>query len=716
MASFFTAQWFRVAGLRPRLLADVRAERQRYGRQVWYSLHDQLSGRVHRLTPAAFLFAVRMDGTRTVDDIWQELVGELDADAPGQEAVIQLLMQLHGADLLAGDVPPDAAELLVRRDRLARGVLSRNLRSPLSLQIPLVDPDRWLTALLPVFRPLLGAWGLLAWLALVVAGGVTAAQHWGELTENVGDRVLATQGLLALAACYPVIKVLHEFGHGIVAKHFGCEVREMGVMLLLFLPIPYVDASNSAALPSRWQRGAVAAAGIAVEMALAAVAALVWARAEPGVLRAVAYNVMLIAGVSTVLVNGNPLLRFDGYYVLCDGIDVPNLAPRASRYLGHVVNRYLFGVRGLRDFAAGRAERAWMLLYAPASWCYRVVMMVTVSLFVAGNYFIVGVVLALLTVVVGLGWPALKALGRVATAPAYAGRRMRAAGLTFGTLAAVAVLVLWVPVPVHGNAQGVVWLGEDTLVRAGADGFVLRAEHPSGTPVQSGDVLFELQHPLADARMTVIAARVTELEAKYKAEWVTDRIAAGVTAAELDQQNSQLAREQRRHDHQTVAATTDGMFTAARPDGDAIGRYVKEGEVLGWVTPATGLVARVLVTQADVGLVQTALRQVSVRLADVRTVVPSVLVRAVPAAANELPSPALASTNGGTVAVDPRSSQTLRALERHFQFDVSLPPGTPETTAPFGSKVNVRFDFAWEPVGAVLYRRMRQVLLSEFQA
>ena len=716
MPAFLVPSWYRVAGLHPRLLEHLRVERHRYGGQAWYALHDRLSGRVHRVSPAAYLLAVRMDGKRTVDELWQELVAELDVDAPAQETVVNLLAQLHGADLLAGDVPPDAAELLTRRDRNRRQLLARNLRSPVSLQIPLFDPDRLLTFLLPFVRPLLGPVGAVLWIALVGAGMLAAARHWPELTDNVLDRLLATEGLLAFALCYPVIKALHELGHGLVAKRFGCEVREMGVMLLVLFPIPYVDASNSAALRSRWQRAAVAFAGIGVELALAAAAMLVWAEAEPGLLRAVAFDVMTIGGVSTLLVNGNPLLRFDGYYVLSDVLAVPNLAGRSARYLGYLMNRHVFGVHGLPPFAASGIERAAMLAYAPLSWCYRTLTMATVALFLAAHYFVVGIAIAVATVVLGTVWPLLKALGRIASAPLYQGRRGRAAGLTFGGLAALAGLVLWVPMPVHTAAQGVVWLPDSALVRAGADGFITAVSVAPGAAVQPGASLFTLRHDIAAARMAVTAAQVDELRAKVQAEWVTDRIAAAVSAFELAQDEVVLAREKDRMAHMTVAATAAGVFTPARTPGDAVGRYVKNGEILGWVTPAGGLTARVLVPQEDMDLISNHLSQVRLRLADGRTEFASGIIRAVPAAAEAIPHPALASINGGGITTDIRDTKTLKAFSRYFQFDVALPAGMGDEPAQFGSRVSVRFDYAWEPVGDMLYRRVRQMLLTRFEA
>jgi putative peptide zinc metalloprotease protein len=725
--NFFTQSWYRVSGLRPRIANHVTVARHRYGSQSWYALSDQLSGRVHRVTPAAYLFAARMDGRRTVDEIWQGMVAEMDTDAPGQEAVVSLLMQLHGADLLAGDIPPDAAELLSRRDRLRRSIWIRNLRSPLSMQIPLIDPDRFLTRTMPLIRPLFSWFGLLAWLVLMTMALLTVGQNWAELTDNILDRVMAGEGLLTLALCYPVIKILHELGHGYAAKRFGCEVREMGVMLLVLFPVPYVDASPSAALRSKWQRAGVAAAGIIVEVTLAAIAALIWAQAEPGLLRAIAFNVMLIGGVSTLLINGNPLLRFDGYYVLSDVLEVPNLAQRGTRYLGYLVNRYVFRVPGLPRFTAATHERVVMLIYGPASWCYRLLVMVAVATFVAKNYFVVGVCMGIVTIATGFVVPAAKALWRVAMGPRYRMCRGRAAGITFGAIVVVVIAVLAVPAPVHSTAEGVIWVPRDAFVRAGTDGFVRTVAASPGARVEAGATLFVLEHPIAEAKVAVNEARVRELEAKYADEWVTDRIAAEVTKYELTHEQASLVREQYRISRQTITAASGGTFNAVRPVGDMVGRYVKVGEVLGYVTPAAGRVARVVVAQSDIELVRDHLVDVLIRLADRRTDLKSSVVRAVPAADDSVPSQALASSNGGTISTDPRETKKAKAFERLFQFDVALPEmasdgsagGVAEASAlaasGFGARVFVRFDFAWEPLGTTLYRRVRQGLLSRFE-
>ena len=158
----------------------------------------------------------------------------------------------------------------------------------------------------------------MIWLLTVLSAPVLVGMHWDELSEDVADRILSAEGLLLTAMAFPVLKFFHELGHAYATKIAGGEVHELGVMLLVFAPVPYVDASASIAFRSKWRRVLVGAAGMLTELFIAALAMFVWVMVEPGLVRSLCFQTVLIAGVSTVLFNINPLLRFDGYYILSD--------------------------------------------------------------------------------------------------------------------------------------------------------------------------------------------------------------------------------------------------------------------------------------------------------------------------------------------------------------------------------------------------------------
>ncbi|HXI36074.1 MAG TPA: PqqD family peptide modification chaperone, partial [Burkholderiales bacterium] len=226
----YSASWYRVAELRPRLRSQVRVHRHSYRGEVWYVLEDRGSRRLHRFNAAAHYVIGLMDGRRTVQALWDAAASRFGDDAPTQGEMIALLGQLHAADVLLTQVAPDLAELL-HRARLARrrNWMQRYL-SLLSLRVPLFDPDRLLERWLPWYRPLFGKAGALLWLAVVGSAAVLAALHWSELGGDLSDRLLAPGNLVLLALVFPVVKLLHEFGHACATKAWGGEVHEMGVM------------------------------------------------------------------------------------------------------------------------------------------------------------------------------------------------------------------------------------------------------------------------------------------------------------------------------------------------------------------------------------------------------------------------------------------------------------------------------------------------------
>ena len=295
---------------------------------------------------------------------------------------MRLLAELHQAEALAVDADPDVRELLSRqRDHRARD-RRRRFGNPLALRLRLLDPDAFSVAHAADVAAVARLLGAAAWLATVACGLLLCALHWRELGASVADLVFSPKTLLIAFLIYAPIKAVHELAHAYAVKVRGGEVHELGLNWLLLVPVPYVDASAAAAFPDKRARMLVSAAGILAEVFLAAVAMMVWTFVEPGVVRATAYQVMLIAGVSTVLFNGNPLLRYDGYYLFADLLEIPNLASRANAQLGYFVRRWMLGVSSA-PVAATRSEALWLMAYGCGSFVYRQLVLVAVIVVVA---------------------------------------------------------------------------------------------------------------------------------------------------------------------------------------------------------------------------------------------------------------------------------------------------------------------------------------------
>jgi putative peptide zinc metalloprotease protein len=710
--SLFSASWYRVAGLKPRLRTHAQVHRHHYRGQLWHVLQDHASGQFHRFSPAAFHVIALMDGSRTVHEIWERTIAQLGDDAPTQEETIRLLAQLHAADVLQCDVPPDGVEVFQRYQKRRRQVWRTRFSSPLALRFPLFDPDRLLQWALPLVRPLFGWVGALLWIAVVGTALVLAGIHWQELTQDVADRALAPANLLAIGLTFPFVKALHELGHGFATRHWGGEVHEIGVMLLVFMPVPYVDASAASAFRERRKRAIVGAAGIVVELFVAALALFVWLEVQPGAVRATAYNVMLISGVSTLLFNGNPLLRFDGYYVFSDLIEIPNLAQRSTAYVGYLFQRHLFGVEDARSPATAPGEPGWFVAYAVASFVYRVFLSIRIMLFVLGKHFGLGLLIG--------GWTAfqlvLRPLGSriryLMGSQELHEKRLRAAAASAALVLLVLGVVFALPLPLRTRTEGVVWLPEDTIVRAGVDGFAVRLLAEDGAAVRAGEPLVECADELVAARARDLELRVRELELEEASLRPTDRVRAQLAREERAAVLAELARARERLAALVIRSPLDGTFVVPAA-ADLPGRVLPQGVAVGYVVDLASVTARVVVEQADIALVRQSTRGVEVRLAEnLAEPVAAEVLREVPGASETLPSNALGLAGGGSLAIDPRDASGARALERVFQLDVRLPAQAGVVNV--GGRVHVLFDHGTETLAQQAYRSARQLFLRRF--
>jgi putative peptide zinc metalloprotease protein len=353
------------------------------------------------------------------------------------------------------------------------------------------------------------------------------------------------------------------------------------------------------------------------------------------------------------------------------------------------------------------------VFFTIASFIYRVFIMLAIALFIARQYMIVGVALALWALFAAFVLPLGKGIAYLVGHARLRKQRLRAIATTAGLVAVVAVLLFAVPLPYWTRAQGVIWVPHDAQVRAGADGFVRRVAAVPGTIVARGSPLLVTENAELVPRIRVLEAQLDLLAARAQAERVSDRARWNLTREEMAAARAELAYLRDRRDRLTVRSPTSGVFVTSLPPQDMVGRYLRQGQEIGYVVPAATVTARVLVSQDDIDVVRSDTESVRVKLVGrMHESFDAKIVREVPAAVSEVGNLALSSQGGGSAPLDPRQgSNKSRTLNSWFEFELTLP-----ATRAFvlGEHVYARFEHPPEPLYRRIYRSVRQVFLKQF--
>lgn len=708
--AFLSDAWHRIAQVRCWLRPGLRVVPVAFRGRQWYALQDPANGRIHRVSGKAWSWLAQLLPDETLDENWRRMIAGHPDDAPGQGELIELVMELSNADLLQADRPADIAGLMERRKRQRRPLWLQNLMNPLSARLPLYNPDALLSRLTAVLRPLIGppAWTL--WLLIVVPACVVAGMHADALTENLAVRLLSPSQWLVVVPLLFALKFVHEIAHGVMVKQGGGTSTELGLMFLVLMPVPYVDASSTNAMASKWQRAAVGIAGMWIELLACALAVYAWALLEPGFLRGVAHQVILATGIATLIFNGNPLLRFDGYYVLCDLIEIPNLGTRSNALWLAMLRRHVLGDREHELPDMPRDEFGWVLAYAPLSLIYRLVLTLGIALFVAQAYPFVGAVLAVLAIGTALVWPLAKGLGFV-LGDARLGRQrpVMLLRMTLG-VTALAVVLLAVPVPRTVVTEGVLWAPPEAELRAGEEGQIAAVHVQHGDTVAIGRAVASVDSPELQSEWTSQQAKVQGLDVRLQAELWQDRLRAALTEAELQRERAALDILAVRRDALVARAGLAGEVQLIRGT-DLIGRSVSRGDLLGLVDTPLNPRVRTVLAQDDVGLVRAELQRVEIAIVDrPGEVLRAQLLRHVSGGDSKLPSRALSLDGGGPWATDPSDADGLTTLQRVFEIDLALAE-RPALTR-LGTKAWIKFVLSPEPLGWQCWRRLRQLFLA----
>ncbi len=712
----YSPHWHRVRATRPRLRPHVQVTRQRYRGRRWHVAHDPASNKFYRMSPVANELVGLLDGKRTVEDAWTIVAERRGAEAPTQPEVIELISQLYNSNLLSVDASPETEQLLRRgRERLKKKVQSQAI-GIMYFRMKLFNPDGILSAVEPVLRPVLNRWGFAAWLAFVAFALYKLVPELDAFAAGFRDAI-APSNWLWIIAVFVVAKALHELGHGVICKRFGGQVPEFGALLLVLVPSPYVDASASWAFASKWQRMAVGTGGMIFELFLAAIAVHVWLATSPGELpHQLAYNAILTAGVSTLIFNANPLMRFDGYYILSDLLEIPNLMNRSFRMLQYQFQKFVYRLENVEAPTTDPGEGLTLTVYGIAATVYRVFLFVTITLFVMGQLFAIGLLLAIWTAAAWFLMPVGKFLRWLSSSPKLAEHRGRAVGVSLAMLAVGVVLVGLIPVQDSRRGVGVVESAARTGVFARQGGFLTEIVVPPGSRVAEGEPIAILENDELVHRLRMARAMLAEFESVEREMTATSPSSVVIARDRVGAQRDAVAFLESQVDRLTVRAPHAGVLVGPELSG-MVGGLVGEGDALGEIVDVDSVRVAATLPQLESAWLfdeaepyRVAIRPVSL---------PGVVVRgenavAIDAGQQVLPHAGLGVSGGGAVAVD-QQDRSGRQTER-AQFVVYVEPGPSDRWLPTpGERVHLRFRLSAKPLMVQWADRLHKLIQGRVQ-
>ena len=560
---------------------DLEVSRHVFRGEVAYVVRDPMTFATHRIGEREYrLFNAITEDVSLAGSFAAFVERDLMA-AKDEESFYRFVMSLHRMGFLKLPIQDDEAlyERHVSRLKAKRGSRWTML---FSAQVPLFNPDRFLDGTMRFVRPFFSKPALVAWLALVVLATLAGLRNATEFTAPVVD-IFSGPNLPLLWGTLVALKVFHEFGHAYACKLYGGRVPEMGLMIIAGAPLAYMDASSSWSFPEKRKRILVCLGGMYIEVALAAVAMLLWCVTPPGVLRSVLHNVVMLASITTVMMNINPLMRYDGYYALTDLLELPNLRGRANDYSVGVLKRILLGIPNNAK-GAGFGLRTFFLAFGIASAIYKVTIVLGISAVIATKYVVAGALLGGAYVANSL-WGVLKKsvpflLAGEETQP----MRVRAVTVALVFFAALPLGLFAVPVPSSVRAPGVVASRAEQVLRAQTAGFLEDLHVAAGKRISEGAPILQLADPAAGSELGEARARQRSAEIQARALLVDDPLAAADQQILADQAAEDAAYWAQRLADQEVTTEADALVLWSLAPAER-GRWVEAGEVLVRLSP-----------------------------------------------------------------------------------------------------------------------------------
>jgi putative peptide zinc metalloprotease protein len=489
-------------------------------------------------------------------------------------------------------------------------------------------------------------------------------------------------------------------------------------MFLVFVPLPYLDASSAWSFRKKWHRAIVGMAGVMIELFAASIAVVVWANTSTGTLHIIAYNIIFIASISTLLFNGNPLLRFDAYYVLSDLVEIPNLGQRSRNYIYFLIRKYCWKIRASHNPANTPGEKAWFIFYGIASTVYRIYICIRILLFLNNRLpeelFILVPFLALSAIIAWVLVPLGKFIGYLATNGELARTRVRAVGSTIGILALLIICTGILSFPDYCRVEGIVEPVSLAIVHTESDGFITDFL-PSGHNVTpDSNSLIKAVNPELEAERKELQAELVALEAKQRIATIKEVAAAQILDEQIEALIEKIGRVDLEISSLHLQPPMSGTWIS--PDIDKIkGAYLNRGEQIGFVANLDDVLIRATAGQSLAAiLVEQSHKLLEIRVKGRPDVKLSGQIEKIfPAGHEVLPSEALGYAVGGsmpTLSQDPRGIMTSEQF-----FEIRIQPD-PEASIRLltGQRVVARIQLRSKPLVFQWWLSLRQLFQRRF--
>jgi putative peptide zinc metalloprotease protein len=614
--------------------ADLRVVSLEFsGRRSW-GVKDPVTLAYFELRDEEYFVLQQLNGRSTVDEICTKFHQRFRPRTLSSNEVQQFVGQLISQGLLVADGPGYGRILVARGQQSQSRRRWSRLGNLLSIRFRGFDPDRLLDWMMPrigwLFSPVAVGAGLL----LIAAAVILVVVQFDRVIERLPDTraLLSPPNLIWLPILLAVVKILHEFGHALTCKRFGGECRELGAMLLVFTPTLYCNVSDMWMVRDKWKRIAVSAAGMWVEAVIAASCTLLWWFSAPGLFHSLCLNLMFLCGVSTIVFNGNPLLRYDGYFVLADWLEIPNLQQQSVGTIRGWLGWWFCGLRD-GDDGRGARPRKWLLFfYGVASAVYRIGL--TFLILWSLHYWLKPYGLAVLVQVMAVPMIGLMILSPLAAAARFfrstANRsRIDWSRFRFRTVLACVMLGLLLTIPLPSRVGAGALLDQDTAQRVYATlGGTLQDGVRIGESVEAGQEVARLTDPRLEAELIRLDGecdqhrlRLQQLERRRVRDPEVAALIPAVREALRDFE-AQLAQLRKTADRLVLRAPCSGIVlpptwhSGVAPQGSLRswtgsplqeqnrGCFVKPGTTVCLVGPEESRVAILLVNQDDINLVR----------------------------------------------------------------------------------------------------------------